>query len=67
MAGKGPFWINSLITDILRRVFHIGQDNAWKNCLWLLACNLMETTQSAFTSSNLTIETPEQGVKYVQS
>ena len=32
-----------------------------------ILCLLNESSQPAFTCSNLTIETLEQGVKYVQS
>ena len=35
--------------------------------LWKASSILLGTSQPAFTCSNLTIETLEQGVKYVQS
>ena len=34
---------------------------------FLKFCRILDTTQPLFTCSNLTIETLEQGVKYVQS
>ena len=37
------------------------------NVLSITSISWISTSQSAFTSSKLTIETLEQGVKYVQS